>query len=231
MRIYTFDAAAFGVDESGKGPNGNANENVVVTESNIGAFAHGFEYYAFKSGDLTGFATDASQKDKRVINKVRVRSDVTFLSDVKFGIRVSDVTQALAGLDHTMHQGPPEVQKNVETGKADTVANKSVAITFQKGEPADSVFDVVYNTDTKELGIKLKPDYAGTSRHVVYKVDVIVASATVADSPDEDSVMALQYAGGYRIRSLGESIRLAIRDVVASMPDRVLHTFYIDITP
>lgn len=229
-RHFEFDADAFHLAAINNGDNADANKDLVVQDKSTETFAKGYEYYAFTSGDLVKFASDAAQSDKRIVT-VRVSSQVPFLSDVAYGIKVSDVTQPLTDLDRTRSQGAPEVKTDVETGKADTTANKPVAIAFSAGTPVTDVFDFVYNPQTREFGVKLKPNFAGAPEPVVYKIDVVVASTAEKDATDADAVLSLQYAGGYRIRSLGESLRLAVRDVTAKLDGKVLHTFYIDLTP
>lgn len=228
-RHLELDPGAFIVEAVARGDNGNANASLVVQETSATPANPRFEFYAFTSADLLRFAQDESQSDKRILT-IRLTSGVTFLSGVTYGIKVSDVTQALTTLDGQLHQGPPEVKKDVETGKADTVT-KPESPKFMPGTSADTVFDLVYNAETRELGIKLKPDYAGASQPVIYKIDVVVASSGLSEPIESDSVLALQYAGTYRIRALGESIHLAARDVVARLSEKVLHTFYVSIAP
>jgi hypothetical protein len=64
----------------------------------------------------------------------------------------------------------------------------------------------------------------------VYRVDVIVASVKAKTFTEEDNVLRLNYAKGYAIPALAESIKLAVRDVAAAMPNKTIYTFYIKIT-
>lgn len=225
-----YSAAAVDVARSTKTASGNANPAIIVQDSSTAAFDKGYEFYAFTTADLLKFAEDAAIKDKRLL-VLHVVSNIAFLTDAKYSITVNDVTQALTDMDKVTHQGAPEIRKDVETGKADTVANKPLTAKYDQGTTDEATFDAVYNPETKELGIKLKPDFSGVKEHTIYKIDVIIVSSTLVEHQDEDAVLTLQYAGGYRIRPLGESIHLALRDVAAQMNKRTLHTVYIDITP
>jgi hypothetical protein len=225
---FAYTANAFKVEQGGAPPNGNANDNVIVQEYFTSASSKGFEFYEFAAKDLAAFAADASQQDKRIINKVRVASQVPFLSDVQFNIKVYDVTDPLTNLFKAATQGPPQTTTDVETGKS-TVENKPIVVTFDRGQAVDNVFDFVYNVASNEVGIKVKPDFSGIGHTAIYKVDVILASSTMKDFAESDQVMLLNYGGGYQIHSLADSIKFAVRDVAAAMNGKVLYTFYIKI--
>ena len=225
---FAYTANAFKVEQGGTSPNGNANDNVIVQDHVANTFKKGFEFYEFTAKDLTSFSADATQQDKRIINKLRVTSQVPFLNDAQFNIKVYDITEPLTNLFKAATQGPPQTTTDVETGKS-TVANKPITVTFDRGQPVDSVFDFVYNVASHEIGIKLKPDFSGTGRTAVYKVDIVLGSSTIKDFAESDQVMLLNYGGGYQIHSLAESIKFAVRDVAASMNGKVLYTFYIKI--
>lgn len=226
---FAYNPGAFTVAHNTAAIGGNANENVVVQEFAPSPSKRAFEYYDFKAEDLLAFNQDASQTDKRIISKVRVDSKVSFLKDVTFGMKVYDISGPLEQLFDATTQAPPEVTTDVETGKKDTVANKPIVATFSRGEPTDSMFDFVYNSETKEVGIKLKPDYSGNARTAVFQIDIVVAAATLVSSSDQEEVLSLSYGGGYKIPSLGSSVGLALRDVTASIKGKVLYTFYVKI--
>jgi hypothetical protein len=225
---FAYTANAFKVEHGGVPPNGDANDNVIVQEYFTSASSKGFEFYEFAAKDLAAFGADTSQQDKRIINKVRVASQVPFLSDVQFNIKVYDITDPLTNLFKAATQGLPQTTTDVETGKS-TVENKPIVATFDRGQAVDNVFDFVYNVSTNEVGIKVKPDFSGIGHTAIYKVDVIVASSTMKDFAESDQVMLLNYGRGYQIHSLADSIKFAVRDVAAAMNGKVLYTFYIKI--
>lgn len=226
---FTYTANAFAIEPGSTSSNGNANENVIVQSSFTTTSPKGFEFYEFASDDLVKFNGDATQKDKRIINKLRVTSQIPFFSDTKFGINVHDVTQPLANLYKSASQAAAPVTTDPETGKTSAAGTKAATPSFEPGQPAESVFDFVYNVGTKEVGIKLSPDFSGVAQTSVYKVDVILVSSTKRDFNESDQVMALNYGGGYAIRSLGDSVKLAVRDVAAGMDGKVLYSFFIKI--
>ena len=195
---FAYTANAFKVEQGGTSPNGNSNDNVIVQDHFTNTFNKGFEFYEFAAKDLTAFGTDATQQDKRIINKLRVTSQVPFLADVQFNIKVYDVTEPLTNLFKAATQGPPQTAIDVETGKSVTVGNKPIIVTFDRGQAVDSVFDFVYNVASHEIGIKLKPDYSGSGRTTIYKVDIVLASSTMKDFAESDQVMLLNYGGDTR---------------------------------
>ena len=229
VKHFAYTADAFKVEHGATSSNGNANDAVVVQDQFTNTMSKGFEFYEFRAKDLINFNADSTQHDKRIINKVRVTSEVPFLADVQFGIRVYDVTQSLTNLSKASTQGPPQIATDVETGKSAAVATKPTVPKVDRGQPDDTVFDFVYNIASKEVGIKLKPDFAGPVGTAVYRIDVVLVSSTLRDFADSDQVMALNYGGGYRIRSLGDSIKLAVSDVARGMDGKVLYTFYVKI--
>lgn len=208
---------------------GNANDNLSPLALFVKSPETGFEFYEFKSADLVDFNADAESKDKRIINKVMVSSLASSFSDVQFGLKVYDVTHGLNVLDSTINQGAPEVSTNSENGKKDTIANKPIKYKFKQGNEINNVFDYVYNPTTKEAGIKLKPDFAGVEATTVYEIDIVVNSVKLKDFTDGENVLKLNYANGYNIKSLGESIKYAMNSAAATLNGKTLYTIYIKI--
>ncbi|MEP7170798.1 MAG: hypothetical protein ABI855_15625, partial [Bacteroidota bacterium] len=208
---------------------GDANDNIVVQDLVVQTKEKGFEYYKFLSDDLVAFNTDASQSDKRIINKVKITSQMPCFSEVQIGIQAYDITQTMTDFYNTIYQEAPEVTEDVETGKKDTVANKPIKFNYRKGAAVEDVFDFVYNIATKEIGIKIKPDFTGTTQNTIYQVDVVVKSVKLNNPADADNVLKLNYSGGYSVKSLGESIKYAMNDVAVSIENKVIYAFYIKI--
>jgi hypothetical protein len=228
---FAYWADAFTVLTVDNPSQGNANTNMLVEDFAKGVGKPSHDFHVFKAKDLQEFAESSESADRRVFNGVRITSGVEFVGDLEYGLSVTDVTSALNSLQEATEQGAPEIEADKETGRVDTVANKPKPIRYIPGPAAAGVFSFVYNKETREIGVKLDPAFTGVSATTVYRLDIIVQRAVLADSKPADQVLSLNYTGGYRVNSLGESLRLASRDIVTGMAGRVLHTFYVQIEP
>jgi hypothetical protein len=229
-RHFTYTCNHFKIEQDKKDDAiGDANDNIVVQENMTNTKEKGFEYYNFLSSDLLNFNLDETQKDKRIINKVMITSHNTCFSAIEYGLKAYDITASLTDFFTSRTQEAPEVNSDEETGKKDTIANKPVNYTYKQGTPVNDIFDFVYNPDKHAIGIKLKPDFTGVEQNTVYQVDIVVKSGTLKNFSDEDNVLALNYSNGYKITSLGASLKLAMTEVATRMENKVLYTIYIKI--
>jgi len=227
---FTYTSNNFKIEQEKKDEAiGDANDNVVVQENITNTKENGFEFYYFKCSDMMSLNADETQKDKRVINKIKITSQVPCFSDIEYGLKVFDITQSLTNFSLSQNQEAPEVTSDAETGKKDTIANKPIIYNYEKGSPAENVFDFVYNVETNEIGIKLKPDFTGVTQNTIYQVDVIIKSAKLKDFSEENNVLKLGYAMNYSINSLSESVKRALADVSTSIENKVIYTIYIKI--
>lgn len=227
---FSYSVNNYKIDQEKKDETiGDANDNLVAQNLVTNTFAKGFEYYEFESKDLVNFNTDNSLKDKRIINKIKIASKNDCFSNVQFGIKSYDVTESISNFFTSMNQEAPEVDTNAETGAKDTLKNKPIKYNYSKGQEVKDVFDFVYNIDNNEIGIKLKPDFTGVPQNTIYQVDVVVSSVKLKDFTESDSVLKLNYAQGYTIRSLGESVKFALNDVEANINNKIIYTVYIKI--
>ena len=228
---FTYTANNFLIEQEKKDDAiGDANDNLIVQENITTTKDKGFEFYYFKSADLVSFNSDESQKDKRIINKVKISSQLSAcFGDVQFGLKAYDITQGLTDFNLSQNQEAPEVKTDVETGSKDTVANKPIKFSYQKGTPVEDIFDFVYNTDTKEIGIKLKPDFTGVTQNMVYQIDIIVKSAKLKDFSDEKNTFKLNYPNKFSISPLSNSIEFAMKDVSTSIENKAVYTIYLKI--
>jgi len=211
---------------------GNANANLVPPSAFVvAATKPGFEYYEFSAKDLLALQRDVTQKDKRILNGVRDKIAVPLLASSQLGIVTWDVTSALETLESVRTQAAPEVETNVETGKTVTVKNPVRAPLYEPGDTVSGIFDFVYNQETSELGIKLDSTFAGVNAPTYYRVAVVFKDAVLRDMADEGEVLSLRYGAGYTVRALGESLKLASRDIVAGMRGKEVYVFYIKLNP
>lgn len=227
---FSYNANNFKIEQGKKEDAiGNANDNIVVQENISTTKDKGFEYYNFKSSDLISFISDESQKDKRIINKVKIISEMSCFSNIQYGLNVYDVTQSLTDFSQSLNQKTPEVATDPETGKKDTVANKTIVYKYEEGIPINDLFEFVYNDDIKEIGIKLKQEFTGVDQNTIYQIDVVIKAVKLKDFKDEEEILKLNYSKDYKIKSLSESIKLSMTSVANTMENNVLYTFYIKI--
>jgi hypothetical protein len=227
-RHFSYSVNNFKVGQEKKDDDtGDANDDLPVQDLIVKTPQQRFEYYEFKSKDLIRLNTDG--EDKRIINKIKITSRLTCFSNIGFGIKVYDATQHLAEFYNAINQDAPDVRVNKETGERDTVANKPLNFRLVRGTEVTNMFEYVFNVTTGETGIKLKPDFAGVDTDVIYQVDFVVKSAKLKDFTDADEVLKLNYANGYTIRSLGESVRYAMNNAAVKVEGKVLYTVYIKI--
>jgi len=225
---FSYTANNFKIEQEKKDTiQGDANDNLTVQDLCVKTLDKRFEYYEFRSKDIISLNNDRNSADKRIINKIKLSSSMPCFTDIQFGVKVYDVTQTLADFSNSINQEAPEVTSNPETGKKDTIKNKTIKYVYKKGQATEDMFDFVYNSDTKEIGIKMKPDFAGIPTSTTYKVDLVVRSAKVKEQQDADNVLRLNYANGYTIGSLGESLKFAMNDIAANMENKVIYTIYI----
>jgi len=232
FRHFTFWAGAFEVTAVNSSSTGNVNENIPVYEFGVLAGRPPADYHELGQGDLVSFANDQRLPDKRVFNGVAITPAIEFLKALVFGVQVSDVTAAIARLDSARTQ--PAREFEVDPANNDTTWKGPALIPVTPLLPAilrDSVFDLTYNPETKVAGLVLNPAFAGVSQPTVFRVDIVIQAAELIDFAEIDQVTALNYRGGYRIRALGESLRLASRDVANAMVGKVVYTSYVRITP
>ena len=226
----TYTANNFKIEQAGKDEAiGDANDNLIVQENITKTKDKGFEYYYFKSADLISLNTDESQKDKRIINKLKITSQLPNFTDIKFDIKSYDITSSITKLSKSLTQEAPEVDSNVETGVKDTIANKPIKFKYEKGNEVNDIFEFVYNTDTKETGIKIKPDFTGVTENLIYRIDIIVKTAKLQNFTVENTSFNLNYPSSFSINPLSRSLEYAMKDVSTNIEDRIIYSIYIKI--
>ena len=228
---FMYSASKFNISQEKKADEiGNANDNVIVQQNITKTKDRGFEFYQFSAKDLVKFNTDESQKnDKRIINKIKVVSDNESFSEIGYGLKVYDISQSITDYYCAKNNGEIQIDTNAETGKKDTIS-KPQTYSYQKGNPVDNVFDLVYNVDTKIVGIKLKPDFTGVEKKTMYQLDLIVKDAKLKDFSDEKHTLVLNYSKpDFTISPLASSIQLAMSEIATSIEGKVIYTIYIEL--
>lgn len=228
-RHLAYWADAIGV-EAMDGTAVQATINPDIAEED-GAVGVSFERHTFLAKELLRLRADDNLPDKRILMGLRLRSSVDFLDSVRFDLRVTDVTAPLDSLNRLINLPPPDTTFDEGTGAVKQVTNPAVPLVALPGVPASDVFEFVLNPQTMEMGVSLASAFSGVRTETTYRVDVVVAEVVSKTPADADEILSLSYAGGYRIRALGESLKLATQDVARSIEGRILHTLYITIAP
>lgn len=210
-------------------PQCRGNINLPIFDCGVLPGARGADWYQLSAEDLIEFRDNAAVQDKRIVT-LRLEPRIGFLDGGKLGIRVTDVTspvsQVAAYLADSAAQGP--VERDTMTGEpAAAVLAPPTAANLTPAQSPNGVFALVVNPTSKEVGITLDPSFAGVSATTLYRVDIVLEAGRLADQSRADEVLLLNYAGGYQIRSLGESVKFALRDVVSELAGRALHSVYI----
>lgn len=207
---------------------GGANEMIIV-QNIINQPKNKYEYYEFNGSDLMDFNTDDAQKDKRIISKMKITYIMPEIETLHYGIKVTDISSSLVDYFSFKNQGDAEVEVDPETGKKDTIAGKHISYVYQEGLIVDDMFDFVYNTDLSEIGIKLKPDFAGVTLSTLYKIDLVVKEIKLNSFENEKNILRLNYKNGYVLYPLCNSITSAVEENAGEMNKKIIYTYYIKI--
>jgi len=211
-----------------------ANQNLPVLECGAMRSATPAEWYWVTADALIGTEDDAAITDKRIVT-LRLEPRLTFLQDGgTLGIRVTDVSAALGEVRRFLDDsaGAPPPDTNATTGAVQSnLPPTPTAMTLSPAVDAPNTFKVVYNATSHEVGILLDSAFDPPQSPVIYRIDIVLEAGQLADQSKADAVLVLNYANGYQIRSLGESLKFALRDIASNVSGRTLHTVYLRVDP
>jgi hypothetical protein len=224
---------------------GNANPNSPVLDAGTDAGPPRMDYHAFALSEVRDWLEaegSGQEADRRLLNGVQIRSRVAFVKDLVLGIDVTDVTGPVQDLaDAASNRAPPDTVRNKETGTeslVDPVSRTPLAVVgtpvrrgATPGTAAPQTFVLVRNARTGDVGLKLDSAFAGVGAQTLYRLAITVKDAPLISDPAADRTLSLEYTGGFRVSALAESLRLAARDVAASLKGRTLYVSYVLLTP
>jgi len=232
FKHFAYTTDLFRLEHRDDPANGNVNEEVVVTDwwrDNISPIP--FEVYRFASRDLVSFQRDQGRTDDRLFSGLRLWSEPGLMTEVEFGIRVTDVTSPLRLLANFLDAPPPEDEEQTNDAQSDSLGATAAPPEVSSGVRADGVFQFVHDHAQRTAGIKLHPDFTGVRETTIYRIDLVIESAQPAPLGEAADVYSLNYAGGFRVNALAESIRLALRDVTSSRMGSSVHAVYVIVEP
>ncbi len=188
-----------------------------------------FEYYEIPLKDVEKYIhQEPSVRDKRILRKVFLKGDWQLYENVDIGIKTYRISDVFSLYQQNQNQAPPQYDIDPETGDSTLVAGQQMVFSYTEGEAVDNVFEVVFNKDTKEIGIKTKADFYGTENpYELYKVEIFLKNARFKESTDMSKVLQWQDKQGFMVRSLYESITEAMRRAEKSAKEQFLYRYYI----
>jgi hypothetical protein len=230
---------------SDNSPTGYANPEITpITLEHERAIRPAYDYYEFANDDVIAFIANSDVKKKNLLANIPISIQSSLVQNVKLGLSVSDVTDALAAL-------PPPVTPETEAddvpedaqGKGDdktidqpiddpkkgpSAAKKPPQ--YDPGTPVENIFELDWDASKGAAGIRLNPDYIGVDKATIYRVAVVVSAATPVNVDLDPQVLSTEYSGGYRVRALAESLTLALRDVATTTTGREVAVIYIKVS-
>jgi hypothetical protein len=210
--------------------NGGLNENLApldfLQKENVQ-----FEFYQLALADIEQYLTnEPTAKDKRVLKKVFLEGDLSNFPEAKAEAKVYRLTDVLANFQSAADQPPAEYEVDPETGDSVMVTPPQVGFRYTEGEAVKGAFTTTFNDNTREVGIKLQADYAGSEQAAeLFRIDLVLQNARFTPSEEMHRVLQWQDAQGFKVRSLDESITEALRRTDKQAAGRVLRSYYIQL--
>ncbi|MBS1495118.1 MAG: hypothetical protein JST55_16550 [Bacteroidetes bacterium] len=209
--------------------NGGLTSSLAPTQF-FNSFKNKYEYYELINKDLLDFITNEDQKDKRLIKGLLFENNMTNYPEAKLSLNVYDVTSTWSAFYQYTTQQPPEIEKNEETGEKKIVKNEPIKFDYQTSEVLNGMFDIVYNKENKQVGLKLSKDFVGVNNTTLFQVDIVVNKGNLFLDPDIEKVLQWRDSRGFDVTSLLSSIKEAMQRVTKKNNATAIYTYYILIT-
>ncbi len=187
-----------------------------------------FEFYQLGFKDIDKYIlADETEKDKRILRKLFWNGNVANYKDLNWELKTYDITETFNAYQDTESQEPASYEIDKETGDSTLVSGKTMAFKYIEGKQKNAVFEMVVNKDTKEFGIKLKPDFIKPDKiGELYRVELHLQSAAFNENPDLAKVLQWKDKEGFMVRSLYESMIEAMKRT-EKLNTKKLHTYYV----
>lgn len=188
-----------------------------------------FEYYEIPLKDIEKYIhQEPSVKDKRILRKVFLEGEWQLYENVDIGLKAYRISEVFGSYEQNQNQAPPEYEIDPETGDSTLVSGQQMVFSYTEGEVIDNVFEVVFNKESKEIGIKTKADFYGTgNQNEIYRIDIFLKNASFKENPEMSKVLQWQDKQGFAVRSLYESITEAMRRTEKNAKEQLLYRYYI----
>lgn len=207
---------------------GGLNENLAALDF-LYKPARNFEYYELPLKDVETYITnEPSAKDKRILRKVVLDGNLQQFDGVEIGLKTYRMTDVVSLYQQNQVQEPAVYEKDPETGDSTLVSGQQMVFTYTEGDEVKDVFETVFNKESKEIGVKVKPDFFGTdNKSEIYRIELVLKNATFKESPEMQKVLQWTDKQGFKISSLYESITEAMRRTEKNVKEKPLYTYYI----
>lgn len=207
---------------------GGLNENLAALDF-LYKPERNFEYYELPLKDVETYITnEPSAKDKRILRKVVLDGNLQQFADVEIGLKTYRITDVASLYQQNQAQEPAVYEKDPETGDSTLVSGQQMVFTYTEGDEVKDVFEAVFNKESKEIGVKVKPDFFGTdNKSEIYRIELVLKNATFKEAPEMQKVLQWTDKQGFKISSLYESITEAMRRTEKNAKEKPLYTYYI----
>ncbi len=213
----------------GYDPNfGGLNENLAALDF-LYKPERNFEYYELPLKDVETYITnEPSVKDKRILRKIILDGNLQQFENVEIGLKSFRITDVISLYQQNQEQEPPVYEKDLETGDSALVSGQQMVFTYTEGDEVKDIFESVFNKESKEMGVKIKPDFFGTdNKSEVYRIELVLKNATFKESPEMQKVLQWTDKQGFIVSSLYQSITEAMRRTEKNIKEKPLYTYYI----
>ncbi|MCU0391388.1 MAG: hypothetical protein MUE81_09745 [Thermoflexibacter sp.] len=207
---------------------GGLNENLAALDFVYTPERH-FEYYELPLKDIeTYINSETTVKDKRILRKIFLEGDIQFFDNIELELKTYRITNIFDLYQQSQNQAPPQYEIDPETGDSTLVSGQQMVFSYTEGEEVKDVFDIAFNKENKEMGIKVRPDFYGTdNKNELYRIDIVLKNAVFKESPEMSKVLQWKDKQGFIVRSLYESIGEAMRRTEKLAKNKVLYRYYL----
>jgi hypothetical protein len=207
---------------------GGLNENLAALDF-LYKPERNFEYYEVPLKDIeTYISNETSVKDKRILRKIFLEGDLQQFENVEISLKAYRISDVFELYQQNQAQAPPEYEKDAETGDSTLISGQQMVFTYTEGEEVKTVFEAIFNKESKEIGIKIKPDFYGTdNKSEIYRIDLLLKNANFKETPQMQQVLQWTDKQGFVVPSLYLSITEAMRRAAQNAKDKSLYTYYL----
>lgn len=207
---------------------GGLNENLAALDF-LYKPERNFDYYEVPLKDIeTYISNEASVKDKRILRKIFLEGDLQQFENVEISLNTHRISDVFGLYQQSQDQAPPAYEKDLETGDSTLVSGQQMVFTYTEGDEVKDIFESVFNKESKEIGIKIKPDFYGTdNKSELYRIDLLLKNANFKETPEMKRVLQWTDKQGFTVPSLYLSITEAMRRAEKTAKDKPLYTYYL----
>lgn len=189
-----------------------------------------FEYYELSKAELMDFMQQEDQSDKRILKGLTLVNNMDVFPDPQLKPRVFDITPTWKDFSGFVSQATETPEVDAETGEKKPTGKVAAFAYAKPSEDVPEVFGLVFNKETKQIGVKVLDGFTSVNNDTLFQIDVTIESANLSLAPDIDKVLQWRDSRGFTVTSLGSSVREAMTRVSKKMGGKVIYTYYILVT-